>query len=30
MKTEILTAEFYNYLKMIVEHYKLEPKNVLS
>ena len=27
MKTKILTAEFYNYLKMIVEHHKLEPKN---
>ena len=27
MKTKISTAEFYNYLKMIVEHHKLEPKN---
>ena len=27
MKTKILTAEFYNYLKMIIEHHKLEPKN---
>lgn len=27
MKTKILTAQFYNYLKMIVEHHKLEPKN---
>ena len=27
MKRKILTAEFYNYLKMIVEHHKLEPKN---
>ena len=27
MKTKILTAEFYNYLKMIVEYHKLEPKN---
>jgi hypothetical protein len=27
MKTKILTADFYNYLKMIVEHHKLEPKN---
>ena len=27
MKTKILTAEFYNYLKMIIEYHKLEPKN---
>lgn len=27
MKTKILTAEFYNYLKMIAEYHKLEPKN---
>lgn len=27
MKTKISTAEFYDYLKMIVEHHKLEPKN---
>lgn len=27
MKRKILTAEFYNYLKMIVEYHKLEPKN---
>lgn len=27
MKIKILTAQFYDYLKMIVEHHKLEPKN---
>lgn len=27
MNTTILTAEFYNYLKMIIEYHKLEPKN---
>jgi hypothetical protein len=27
MKTKILTAQFYNYLKMIVEYHRLEPKN---
>ena len=27
MKTKILTSEFYNYLKMIIEQHKLEPKN---
>jgi hypothetical protein len=27
MKRKILTAEFYNYLKMIIEHHKLKPKN---
>jgi hypothetical protein len=27
MRTKLLTAEFYNYLKMIVEYHKLDPKN---
>jgi hypothetical protein len=27
MKRKILTVEFYEYLKMIIEHHKLEPKN---
>jgi hypothetical protein len=27
MKIKILTAQFYDYLKMIVEHHKLDPKN---